>query len=207
MKASLRQATVALTGVIAFALGGASFAWACTASPEIGVEGLASTGIQAVPQGSDVAPAAAYGGAPGAPATVKGTTFRTDSPVEIRWNDASGPLLATTSGPEFSVAVAIPEDTPGVHSFVAVQSDLDLGGKTFQRSVPVKVLGPGESLVPLAPKPLGSGSASLSQPATGHSSGATVALGAGLLGLGLVSVCGAFTLVALRRPRALADRR
>ncbi|MDP9023286.1 MAG: hypothetical protein M3N57_11460, partial [Actinomycetota bacterium] len=42
-----------------------------------------------------------------------------DGPVEIRWDDRDGPLLATAEGPDFTVEVTVPADaSPGQHTFV-----------------------------------------------------------------------------------------
>jgi len=81
----------------------ASVAWACTPQATIGVQ-----------------PAAALSGSAVA---VEGADFSSGGPVEIRWNSASGPLLATATGPEFSADIRIPDVPPGVYTVLAVGRD------------------------------------------------------------------------------------
>lgn len=81
-------------------IGLSSLAWACTSQAWLG----------------DITPTA---GPPGTRATVTGKNFA-PGPVEIRWNTNGGTVLATASGPSFSVAVTIPEVAPDVYTVVAV---------------------------------------------------------------------------------------
>jgi len=51
--------------------------------------------------------------------TVTGTGFD-PGPVDIRWGDASGPVLGVTEGPDFTVDVTVPDGPAGTRSVVAV---------------------------------------------------------------------------------------
>lgn len=78
-------------------------AWACTPQSSIAVE-----------------PAVALSGTAVA---VEGRSFVSNGPVEIRWNSATGPLLATATGPDFSTDVTIPDVPPGGYALLAVAHD------------------------------------------------------------------------------------
>lgn len=101
MKTSTRAAGLAATVVAAVVLGAASFAWAC--SPQARVGGLNPTS-----------------GPAGTKATLTASEFY-PGPVQIHWNSTTGKELATAQGPSFSVTFAIPDDSPGVYTVVAVQ--------------------------------------------------------------------------------------
>lgn len=92
-------AAVATTALLV----GAS-AWACTASAE----------VSAMPSS----------GAAGSQTTVTGYRFDTSTPVEVRWDTRSGPVLATVNGPNFSVAVTIPASAQ-VGDYVIVAKNID----------------------------------------------------------------------------------
>jgi hypothetical protein len=55
--------------------------------------------------------------------TVEGNLFYSDQTVEIRWGSATGPLLATATGSNFSTKVTIPSAPPGFGYIVATGSD------------------------------------------------------------------------------------
>lgn len=81
---------------------------------------IASVGYACCPLPSlDVSPRE---GEAGSHVTVSGIEFG-DSPVEIRWNTANGPVLATTTGPRFDIPIRIPSDArPGVYYIVGVKT-------------------------------------------------------------------------------------
>lgn len=94
----------------------ASAAWACSASTEIKVTS-----------------------GPG-PVTVTGERFIDRMPVEIRWNSASGKLLATASGPSFSLPVSPPENAAsGIYSIVAIQRDPTDGAVVTKAAAPFEI--------------------------------------------------------------------
>ncbi|HUP70854.1 MAG TPA: hypothetical protein VM142_13720 [Acidimicrobiales bacterium] len=94
----------------------ASAAWACSASTEIKVTS-----------------------GPG-PVTVTGERFIDRMPVEIRWNSASGKLLATTSGPSFSLPISTPATAAsGVYSIVAIQRDPTDGAVVTKAAAPFEI--------------------------------------------------------------------
>lgn len=62
-------------------------------------------------------------GRAGAPVLVDGGEFEPDGPVKIRWGSATGPLLASASGPTFSTAVTIPDVSPGPYTVLALEYD------------------------------------------------------------------------------------
>lgn len=61
-------------------------------------------------------------GPAGTAVTVDGSGFAA-ADVEIRWATQSGPLLATATGPAFSVTATIPDDAPNSYPVVAVIRD------------------------------------------------------------------------------------
>lgn len=127
---------VSVLAALAVALVGAALAWAC--SP---------------------APGGSYGVSPGSgPAqstvTVAGTRFP-QGPVRIHWESSTGPMLATVTGPNFSVPVTIPADSAGVHAIVAYGST---GGRA---SAPFRITAtappPGVNPPPATAPPSGGG--------------------------------------------------
>ena len=92
---SRRRIPIGVIGVVAVVLATVSLAWAC------------------VPQGAfNLSPSS---GAAGMEVTALGNNFP-PGPVEIRWGSREGTLLATATGPSFSVSVTIPSGLgPGVY--------------------------------------------------------------------------------------------
>lgn len=99
--------------VVAMLLVGAAVAWACTDQAVIGTPGSGPNG------GSALQP---HWGPPGTKVLVEGREFR-QKQVEVRWNSASGPLLATGQGPSFSAEFRVPDRPPGDYTVVALQRD------------------------------------------------------------------------------------
>ena len=58
-------------------------------------------------------------GPPGTQFVITGTGFAAGE-VEIHWGDQSGPILATATGPDFSVTAEVPESAPNSRPVVAV---------------------------------------------------------------------------------------
>lgn len=95
----------AVLGALVIPLAAAALAWACAPIATIGSSADGSLSPSEGPPGSQT--------------RVEGRGFP-PAPVAIHFDDVSGPLLATTSGPEFSEVVTIPDNaTPGVHYIVA----------------------------------------------------------------------------------------
>lgn len=193
-----RRIWVAVAATAALAAGGGAMAWACTAAASLSVRWPDAP----LEQGGGV-PGTALSGAPGAQVSVVGTYFRSDVPVQVRWNNADGPVLATAEGPDFSLELSIPDDAPGVHTVVAVQPAGELGDPPVQRAVAVEVLMPGSAPV-RSPGLFSEPGPASAGPSTNGSGNTTMALGAGLLGVGTVALFGGAAAVTLRRRRATA---
>jgi len=90
-------------GLAGIVLASASLAWACSAQANIFVN------PPAAPAGTTV--------------TVSGGQFL-PGPVEIHWNSTAGPVVGTTTGPDFSTAVQIPANAPpDVYTLVATSGN------------------------------------------------------------------------------------
>jgi hypothetical protein len=63
--------------------------------------------------------------------------------VEIRWDSASGPLLGTATGPDFSKSVTLPKDSRGPHLVQAVAHSRS--GETFIARASVAITDPRNS--------------------------------------------------------------
>ncbi|MGH9152218.1 MAG: hypothetical protein ACRD03_07460, partial [Acidimicrobiales bacterium] len=107
-----RRAGMAAMVVAALATGGSAMAWACTPSAHL------------VP----ISPAT---GEVGSRITVAGRAFHA-AEVAIHWGGADGPLLATATGPSFSVPVTVPPAAPGVYLVVAIQAGSTNPAETFE---------------------------------------------------------------------------
>lgn len=120
MNARRTLAAASLAVMAAAAMAGAA-AWACTASAEVG----------ATP---DAGPA-------GSRTTVTGLRFESGTPVEIRWGTRSGPLLETTTGPNFAVEVTIPAGA-AAGDYVIVAMNVD---GSFAPATPFQVTSSGSA--------------------------------------------------------------
>ena len=202
-----RNAAVAVMfGILAMVVSVAAVAWACTGSPP----------------STTIGPKAAV---PNSEVTVSGTNWAV-GPVEIRWNDSTGPVLAQAHGPEFAVPVTVPADAqPDVYYLIAVQGGP--AGVTGTRVAETL------EVVPAAINANGSGSADLlagsparsasgdlwsafavdkSSPVGGmnelpadRSSPNPLGVGLALLGSGAAVLFAALALIEVRRRRALAS--
>lgn len=186
----VRRGTIAMTFAAAAAVVGiTSLAWACTYTPRI----FALT-PEIGPRASEV--------------TMTGQGLAPQGVVEIRWNSASGPKIAETvadpSG-NFSTVTKVPDVPPGVYSLVASTPD----GKGVARAAFELT---GDSPFSSAPHaaPLTPNRENATPPWIGRpdefrppSSGSpALALGAGLLGFGLVVLFAGTAVLSLRRRRA-----
>lgn len=114
-----RTLTAASLAVMATALLAGAAAWACTASAELST--------------------APNFGAAGSRTTVTGYRFDTSAPVEIRWATRTGPVLARTSGPNFSVEVTVPANA-ATGDYVIVGMNID---SSFAPATPFRVTASG----------------------------------------------------------------
>jgi len=73
-------------------------------------------------------------GPSGTRATVEGIDFGDGSPVEIRWNGATGPMIGAATGPQFSVEVKIPDTAAGLYGLVVLARSQDGGISSAARS-------------------------------------------------------------------------
>jgi hypothetical protein len=117
MDMRLRRSTaLLLTGALGLGLGGASLAWACGGQATISLS--------------------ASSGTAGSPLGISGALFTADAPITIHWGGTSGVVVATATGPSFSVNAAVPAGAaPGVHYVVATTG-------AFQASRAFRVVAP-----------------------------------------------------------------
>ena len=120
-------------------VGGAALSWACSVQAGISTERTS--------------------GPPGTHVTVRGTLFVPGQPVEIRWNEVGGPVLATTRASAdqtawISTTVTIPNASPDTYALVAVGRD-DQGRVAGTAPAPFTVTAPAgaEAAVPGAGDP------------------------------------------------------
>lgn len=177
MTTSTRQKRLGISGFVVAAVvaATASLAWACTGLPQINVDSRRAAGPDSE-AGGDIA-----SGPPGTRVFINGTEFGS-GPVELRWDSMTGKLLATTTGPSFSVAVTIPQATPGVYTILAVQSD-DARNATGQARTPFEVTNPsaepGTSATPTVGGGAAQGSNTRTRASGADTQGSTGAAGAG----------------------------
>lgn len=181
------------SGVVFLVLGAISYAWACTPS--------AATTLSAP------------SGAAEERVTMNGTAFHKGVPVEIRWNSVSGPVLATATGPDFSLPVTIPADAkPDAYYLFAVQHDdrgnvIGRGASTFD----VIAGRPGIAAPSVADQPRAGSAASPSSGLDTSPASATddrlplLGLGAALAAVGAVALFAGFGVVGVRRRHARAS--
>ena len=199
-----RTKVVAVGGFTSLAAiaGVASAAWACTAAAPV----------------TSISPKV---GQPGAEVRVAGTNYAA-GPVEIRWNGATGPVLATAQGPSFSQVVNVPADMAGgMYYMVAVQrntagSVVYKVADTFEVSAPAasaatpsvssasatgdlwSAFAPGAEVATL-------GDSTTAATGADSSTSRNLALGVGLMGIGTAALLGGFAVAVARRRRATAE--
>lgn len=171
-----RSGIVAGFGSVVAVLAWAGVAFACTAVA--GVEVVGSRGT------------------PGSQTVVEGRRFE-PGPVQLRWNTADGPLLATATGPEFSVPVTVPDAPDGVAFVIAVQRDSK--GTTWRVPGSLQV-GRGA-----APAVVSAGASLLDRNA--DSGGSSMVPGVVLLSAGTALLAAGFATAEARRRRATAALR
>lgn len=148
LRLQVRNVVVGGLAGLMVATGAGGGAWAC------------------VPQARLVSLEPRSSGAAGSEVTVKAVAFD-PGPAEVRWNASDGPRLATAVGPDFSVAITIPDAEEGLHA-VVVLSRAPNGALGNASSAPFQVTGSGGSQSTggiAAP----SGGSSVAEPASGPS--------------------------------------
>jgi hypothetical protein len=122
------------------------------------------------------------------------------APVEIRWNSVTGQKIGGSVADgqgNFATTVSIPDVAPGVYSMVAQAGTEGLARTSFEVTAPAAA----------APAPNSGAGSWLSRPTSAldssGDSGSELGLvaGAALLGVGLLGLFSAFTVVAVRRRR------
>ncbi len=101
-----RISLVAILALAALSSYSAALAWACTPQSHIDL--------------------GATSGHPGGKLTVTGRAFLS-GPVQIYWSGDTGPVLATATGPSFTVTITIPRVTPGLYYPHGVARDPNSG--------------------------------------------------------------------------------
>lgn len=140
---------VVFGGAVAIAMA-TSAAWACTEQAYLTTVGSTS-------------------GVAGAPVTVKASYFN-EAQVDIRWANASGPVVATGQGPSFETTFNVPPGTTGgVHYIVATQAGSPNPATPFK----VTVATPPPAVV--APDPPSSSQPAVSAPAASTPQGPAAA--------------------------------
>lgn len=117
----MRTATTARRGALALfatamvAVMGASFAWACSATPQVWFKGSGSSAA----------------GRPTETVTLYGSEWEktggTTGPVELRWNSATAKPFASAEGPSFSVEMTVPDVRPDVYTIYFTQASVNGG--------------------------------------------------------------------------------
>src|SRR5688572_13056053 len=87
----------------AVTVAGAALAWACTPTANVSSQGSFGAGV----------------GAAGTPATVAVSGYSEGAAVQVHWNGADGPVLATGTGPAFTTQVTIPNVPDGIYNIVS----------------------------------------------------------------------------------------
>ena len=136
-------------------------------------------------------------------------------PVEIRWNGASGTVLATAQGPNFSQKLNVPAEAGGMFYIAAVQRD-GAGTVTYKVADTFEVTAPAAG----AATPSQSSASAAGDLWSGFAPGASVTpsdavtsgpassssrnvtLGVGLMGIGTAALFGGFAVAATRRRRS-----
>ena len=204
-----RRITVVAFMSLAAIAGVASAAWACTAAPPV----------------TSISPKV---GQPGTEVRVAGMNYDA-GPVEIRWNGATGPVLATAEAvgkkgaASFSQVVNVPADMAGgMYYMVAVQRDT-AGSVVYKVADTFEVTAPAASAAmpsvssasatgdlwsAFAPGSEVATSGDSTTAATGADSSTSrnLALGVGLMGIGTAALLGGFAVDVARRRRATAEQ-
>jgi len=173
---------------LASVLGALSGAWACSGQPQV-----FSVSPLTAPVGAEV--------------TMRGAGVTAMTPVELRWNAVSGPVLAqATANKEaaFEMAFKVPAAEPGVYSLVLVSKANGVtaaGRTTFEVSGAMATAARAPAMAD-AGFAAATEAASLSSPA-GNGSSSTMLAGVGLLAFATVAL-GGLALATVRRRPALA---
>lgn len=185
-----RGASFIAAAIGAVLLGLVGVSWACTAQARIVATSPSSAPAQAT-------------------VSVRGEAVTPGAPIEIRWDNVQGQKIGSSVADaqgNFTSAVTIPDVTPGIYSLVAKAGTEGLARTSFEVTSPVRSAA-------VAPSGTGSWSGrptAVLDSSSGSGSSLGLAVGAGMLSLGLLGVFAAFALVALRRqkvPAGVADLR
>ncbi len=182
-----KRLVVASFAAVSSALLVASVAWACTSQARsFGLDALAAPkGTEVRATGEAVVPAG--------------------SPLTIRWNSASGPVLAeVTSSDKFTVPLRVPDVAPGVYYLVATSGDTALARAALEVTGDTAMV---TATPPQAWSAVQSGSLAVGAPSGGSGVNPSLVIGMGLLSFGAVGLAGGFGVVAVRRRRATVDIR
>jgi hypothetical protein len=122
MRGMIRRLALVLIASLAIPVVVATVAWACAPSPP---------SISSTPSSGPV----------GTQVTVTGERYEAGTAVDIRWDSAVGPLLASVTGSSFKVTAQIPPSQPGAHLVVAI-AYASADGSIYSRSgFPFQVTG------------------------------------------------------------------
>ena len=178
-----RRTGVVVAVVAALSMMGGSWAWACTAVPTIMVDAVGSSASSRAPatQGSAL--------------IIRGNAVKPNAPVTVRWNAMDGPVIGVgTAGAtgSFKIDGAVPATAPGVYYLVAGIDGVGVARTAFE------VTGAAGEVSDRATAPIDLWPGSPTGTASGGT-GATMVLGLGLLGAGLVVVFGGVAVVTVGR--------
>jgi hypothetical protein len=188
MKVQERRLAVVAFSALAGILSLASVAWACTYAPRI-----MNMGAQEGTSGSRV--------------TVAGQGVAPEGVVEIRWNGVNGAKLAQTTANangDFSAVATVPDVAADVYSLFVVAGDAGVARTAFE------VVGSPSAPTEAALATAGSDSSAprtawaTVKPLAAEKSSPALAIGAGLLAVGLVILFAAFTVASVRGRRSIA---
>ena len=108
-----------LLGACALVMAVSGFAWACTPVIHTSIGSVTPPG--GIP--AKVEPGAQVAAAPGSKLDLISLNGGS-APVEVRWNGADGPLLATSASGNMATSIQVPADEqPGVYFVVVVAKD------------------------------------------------------------------------------------
>lgn len=193
MSIRFRRVGAVMAVVLSVVMGWGGLAWACTAQPKIlSVSPVAATeGVNA-----EAAPGA------GTAVIVTGDAVASEAPVEIRWNAATGPAIGVaTSDTEgnFIVPATIPEASPGIYYVVATIDGVGVSRMAYE------VTNAGSPFP--SPGALTTNQLWSQTPSQAPDGGLAmeVALGVGLMAVGLVALFAGFTFVTVRTQAAKAQ--
>lgn len=147
-------------------------------------------------------------GRPGTKLAVTGEAIA-PGPVELRWNGIRGPVVATaiagggSHSTEFAAEVTVPEAAPGVYYLVLASGDAGVGRAAFE----VTAVPPATSTAQGGGFSAADVWSTTSSSATTDGASPALALGTGMLAVGLVALFTGATVGAVRRSRVPVRQR